>query len=81
MKHQALQKAGQNLSLEEIEAFANSLKTCPKCGSNEGFWLAANREKSYAQCKHCGAVLEFCEVLSYTDKDKRSRSAFKKLKF
>jgi transcription initiation factor TFIIIB Brf1 subunit/transcription initiation factor TFIIB len=54
---------------------------CPKCGSNEGFWLAANREKSYAQCKHCGAVLEFCEVLSYTDKDKRSRSAFKKLKF
>jgi transcription elongation factor Elf1 len=74
------------LSLEEIEAFANSLRTCPKCGSNEGFWLAANREKSYAQCKHCGAILEFCEVLSYSDKPKSpskndSKSVFKKLRF
>jgi hypothetical protein len=25
--------------------------------------------------------LEFCEVLSYKDRDKPSRSAFKKLKF
>lgn len=74
------------MSLEEIEAFANSLRTCPKCGSSEGFWLAANREKSYAQCKHCGAILEFCEVLSYSDTPKPpskndSKSAFKKLRF
>jgi translation initiation factor 2 beta subunit (eIF-2beta)/eIF-5 len=67
--------------LEEIEAFASSLKTCPKCGSNEGFWLVANREKSYAQCKNCGAVLEFCEVLSYRDKAKASKSTFRKLRF
>ena len=68
------------MSLEEIEAFANSLKICPKCSSNEGFWLTASREKSYAQCKHCGAILEFCEVLSYTEKGKLSKSVFRKLK-
>jgi translation initiation factor 2 beta subunit (eIF-2beta)/eIF-5 len=74
------------LSLEEIEAFANSLKTCPKCSSNEGFWLVANREESYAQCKHCGAILEFCEVLSYSENSKPpakndARRIFKKFRF
>jgi translation initiation factor 2 beta subunit (eIF-2beta)/eIF-5 len=69
------------LSLEEIEAFADSLKTCPKCNSAEGFWLAANREKSYAQCKHCGAILEFIEVLSHKGKNKPEKSPFRKLKF
>lgn len=68
------------MSLDEIDAFARSLKTCPKCGSAEGFWLAANREKSYVQCKHCGAILEFCEVLSQPEKTKDQRTAFKKLK-
>jgi transcription elongation factor Elf1 len=68
------------LSLEDIDAFARSLKTCPKCGSGEGFWLAANREKSYVQCKHCGAILEFCEVLPHLEKTKSQRTAFKKLK-
>ena len=68
------------MSLDEIDAFARSLKTCPKCGSEEGFWLAANREKSYVQCKHCGAILEFCEVLSHPEKTKDQRTAFRKLK-
>jgi len=77
---QELTRLGKDLSFEEIEKFANSLKTCPKCGSIEGFWLAANKEKSYAQCKHCGAILEFCEVLSYSDKPQR-KNAFRKLKF
>jgi translation initiation factor 2 beta subunit (eIF-2beta)/eIF-5 len=80
MKLQASEELGRSLSLEEIEAFASSLKVCPKCGSGEGFWVAANREKSYAQCKHCGAILEFCEVLSYREKGQTSKGVFKKLK-
>jgi hypothetical protein len=80
MNQQTLEESGQNLSLEEIEAFASSLKVCPKCHSSEGFWVAANREKSYAQCKHCAAILEFCEVLSYREKGQTSRGVFKKLK-
>jgi translation initiation factor 2 beta subunit (eIF-2beta)/eIF-5 len=73
---------GTYLSFEEIERFASSLKKCPKCGSGEGFWLAANKEKSYAQCKNCGAILEFCEVLSYSDKHQPApKSGPWKLKF
>jgi ribosomal protein S27AE len=52
------------LSLEEVEAFRRSLKVCPKCNSSEGFWLAVKRDRSYVQCKHCGAVIEVCEILS-----------------
>jgi translation initiation factor 2 beta subunit (eIF-2beta)/eIF-5 len=52
------------LSLEEVEAFRRSLKVCPKCNSSEGFWLTAKRETSYVQCKHCGAIIEVCEILS-----------------
>lgn len=52
------------MSLEEIEAFRRSLKVCPKCGSSEGFWLTAKLDTSYVQCKHCGAIIELCEVLS-----------------
>lgn len=67
--------------MEEIEGFAASLKVCLKCGSSEGFWLVANREKSYAQCKHCGAVLEFCEVLEHNRKDQATKkSMLRKLK-
>jgi translation initiation factor 2 beta subunit (eIF-2beta)/eIF-5 len=80
MKPLTYKSSGLNLSLDEIEAFASSLKSCPKCGSGEGFWLVANRERSYVQCKHCGAILEFCEVLSHPEKAKGSKSAFRKLK-
>ena len=68
------------LSLDEIDAFARSLKNCPKCGSNEGFWVAANREKSYVQCKYCGAILEVYEVFPGSEKGKGSKSFFRKLK-
>jgi len=68
------------LSLEEIEAFHKSLKNCPKCNSNEGFWLTANCQKSYVQCKHCGAILEFLEVFSQAEKGKETKSFFRKLK-
>ncbi len=68
------------MSLDEIDAFARSLKNCPKCGSNEGFWVAANREKSYVQCKYCGAILEIYEVFPGSEKGKGSKSFFRKLK-
>ena len=66
------------MSLDEIDAFAKSLKNCPKCGSAEGFWFAANREKSYVQCKYCGAILEIYEVFSRLEKG--SKPFFRKLK-
>ncbi len=66
------------MSLDEIDAFAKSLKNCPKCGSSEGFWFAANREKSYVQCKHCAAILEIYEVFSKLEKG--SKPLFRKLK-
>lgn len=68
------------MSLDEIDAFARSLKNCPKCGSNEGFWVAANREKSYVQCKYCGTILEVYEVFPGSEKGKGSKSFFRKLK-
>jgi ribosomal protein L37AE/L43A len=52
------------MSLDEVEAFHRSLKACPKCGSNEGFWLTPRRHTGYVQCKHCGAILEPCETFS-----------------
>jgi len=64
------------LSLEEVEAFRRSLKVCPKCGLSEGFWLTAKRDRSYVQCKHCGAIIELCEVFSVegaAKKDAQSR--------
>ena len=65
------------MSLEEIEAFYRSLNKCPKCSSNEGFWLTANREKSYVQCKHCGAILEIVEVFQKEKEDKKSKGLLK----
>jgi translation initiation factor 2 beta subunit (eIF-2beta)/eIF-5 len=72
-----LQNWGSNLSLDEIEAFYGSLKNCPKCNSDEGFWLTANRSRSYVQCKHCGAILEIIEAFEGSGKDK---TIFRKLK-
>lgn len=72
------------MSLEEIEAFARSLEVCPKCGSSEGFWLTAKQDKSYVQCKHCGAIIELCETLSKeraTKKGAQSRRNILRIKF
>jgi translation initiation factor 2 beta subunit (eIF-2beta)/eIF-5 len=77
---ETLRSLGNNLSLEEIEAFCKSLKKCPKCDSNEGFWLTANRQRSYVQCKHCGVILEILEVFRESGKIKESRGVFKRIK-
>ncbi|MCJ7423706.1 hypothetical protein MUP01_05500 [Candidatus Bathyarchaeota archaeon] len=69
------------MALEEIEAYRRSLRTCPKCSSSEGFWLASNRERSYVQCKHCGAILEICEVFPQAEKGRISGGFLRKLKF
>ena len=63
---------GVRMTLEEIESFRRSLKVCPKCGSREGFWFTIKPEGGYGQCKHCGAVLEACEVYSLGGEDKKS---------
>jgi translation initiation factor 2 beta subunit (eIF-2beta)/eIF-5 len=76
----ALESSGSGLSLEEIEAFHRSLKKCPKCDSNEGFWLTANRERSYVQCKHCGTILEIYEVFKGPEKSKELKGIFKIVK-
>jgi hypothetical protein len=52
---------GVLLGLDEIENFRKFLKNCPDCGSTEGFWLIAKRDKTYFQCKHCAAILEVRE--------------------
>jgi translation initiation factor 2 beta subunit (eIF-2beta)/eIF-5 len=75
-----LQSLGNDLSLEEIEAFHRSLKKCPKCDSNEGFWLTANRQRSYVQCKHCGAILEIVEVFRESDKIKEQKGVFRRIR-
>jgi ribosomal protein L37AE/L43A len=66
------------LSLEEIEALHKAVKRCPKCDSTEGFWLTAKRDKSYVQCKHCGAILELFELFPGTEKMKTFRGILKK---
>jgi transcription elongation factor Elf1 len=50
------------LSWNEIEEIFKTVKKCPNCGSSEGFWLALKLEKRFLQCKHCGALIEVCEV-------------------
>jgi translation initiation factor 2 beta subunit (eIF-2beta)/eIF-5 len=72
--------SGSSLGLEEIEAFYRSLTKCPRCNSTEGFWLAANRERSYVQCKHCGTILEIYEVFPESEKIKGTKGVFKRLK-
>jgi ribosomal protein L37AE/L43A len=67
--------------LEEIERFRRSVPICPKCRSNEGFWLTSNRERSYVQCKHCGAILEICEFFPPTAESQTSKGILRKLKF
>jgi translation initiation factor 2 beta subunit (eIF-2beta)/eIF-5 len=80
MSLKTLESLGSDLSLEEIEAFQRSLKKCPKCDSNEGFWLTANRERSYVQCKHCGTILEIYEVFKGPEKSKELKGIFKIVK-
>lgn len=59
--------------MEEIVAVYSAFKTCPKCGSNEGFWLAAKHDAGCVQCKHCGALFEICEV--FQTGERRSKSS------
>ncbi|MCL6579490.1 MAG: hypothetical protein K6T73_08920 [Candidatus Bathyarchaeota archaeon] len=61
------------MSLNEIEAFHKSFKSCLKCGSSEGFWLYVNRHGGYLQCKHCGSILELCEVFPLEGKREVSK--------
>lgn len=68
------------MDIDEIEDFRGSLKSCPKCGSTEGFWLVAKRDGTYFQCKHCAAILEICETPPPLKTSKDSRKFFGKLR-
>jgi transcription elongation factor Elf1 len=66
------------LSSDEIEELFKAVEKCPNCGSSEGFWLATKLEKKFLQCKHCGALIELCEILQ--GEDAESKGGFKVLK-
>jgi ribosomal protein L37AE/L43A len=75
-----LQELGVGLKLDEIENLRKSLQNCPDCGSTEGFWLVAKRDKTYFQCKHCAAILEICEIHPHSKTIKDTKRFLGKLR-
>jgi translation initiation factor 2 beta subunit (eIF-2beta)/eIF-5 len=75
-----LQESGIRLNLDEIQNFLNTLKSCPDCGSTEGFWLVAKHDNTYLQCKHCAAILEICKIHPSSKTTKDSKKFLEKLK-
>ena len=61
---------GERLNLQEIENAFSRFKKCPKCDSKEGFWLGVKRDRTYVQCKSCGANFELYEVYVFGEKGK-----------
>jgi DNA-directed RNA polymerase subunit M/transcription elongation factor TFIIS len=55
---------GESLNLQEIENTLSRFKECPKCDSKEGFWLGVKRDRTYVQCKSCGANFELFELFA-----------------
>lgn len=68
------------MNLEDVENFRKSLKTCPDCGSEEGFWFVAKHDKTCFQCKHCAATLEICEVAPGSKVEKDSKKLLARLR-
>lgn len=50
------------MNLQEIEAAFSQFRICPKCSSEEGFWLGSKHGNAYVQCKGCGAKFDLFEV-------------------
>jgi len=65
---------GDGLNLREIETAFSRFKTCPKCGSGQGFWLGSKDDHAYAYCKGCGAKFQFFEIYPAKEKNKNARS-------
>jgi transcription elongation factor Elf1 len=42
--------------------YLEHLKSCPVCGSKEGFWFFIRKNRKYAQCKNCGVELLLCVI-------------------
>ncbi|MEM2780695.1 MAG: hypothetical protein QXG39_08950 [Candidatus Aenigmatarchaeota archaeon] len=57
------------MSFEELENLFKKVKTCPSCGSKEGFWLVAQLYKKSLQCKNCGAIIEVFETTRLGDEN------------
>jgi hypothetical protein len=68
-----LMGTGEYLNLQEIEDAFSRLKICPKCNSQEGFWLGLKTGHTYAQCKDCGTKLELFEIFPIDERTKASR--------
>lgn len=66
------------MSLNQLDEFLRTLKNCPHCGSDEGFWLAVKLYKKFLQCKHCGALIELFDAVQKDENGKESK--FKVLK-
>ena len=56
------------MNLQEIEAAFSRFKTCPRCGSKEGFWLGQQGGRTHAQCKGCGEKFELSVVFPTDEK-------------
>ncbi|MBS7621172.1 hypothetical protein KEJ32_03550 [Candidatus Bathyarchaeota archaeon] len=56
------------VSFKDFELLFASLKECPKCRQKDGFWLVIKPGHRYLQCKHCGSMIEFCEVFPTSKK-------------
>ncbi|MDH5481970.1 MAG: hypothetical protein OEY22_03690 [Candidatus Bathyarchaeota archaeon] len=61
------------MKLREIEDTFHNLSMCPRCNSNEGFWLGLRSGHVYVQCKGCGAKLEFFKIFPMDEKVKPLR--------
>jgi hypothetical protein len=67
----------EDLRFQEIETALKRLGPCPKCDSDEGFWLGSKGDHIYVQCKCFGACLELLEVYTLGEKQEKA----KRLKF
>lgn len=67
------------MTFRDVELLFGSLKECPKCGQRDGFWLVVRYERRYLQCKHCGSMLEFCEVHSTSKKGEPFKGFFRSI--
>lgn len=66
---------GKNLSLNGFEELLKTIKKCPRCGSDEGFWLAFKLYGKFLQCKHCGALIEvYEETVKHEEKDENRKA-------
>jgi len=63
-------ETGELRSIKEIEDAFRKFRTCPKCRSNEGFWIGLKLDHLYTHCKTCGSRHELFEVYPIDEKER-----------